>query len=313
MKIFRKIMLVLLAIVVISSIGGYFYFNNKFTPSENYLTVLGTSGKIPFKWVFDETNPNTALLLPVKLKGVTQIFYMQLDFGSPTTLFYSKAINSIQSQYPGAAHFKNDKKTIALEFNLGNMAISSHSFKTLNYGKTVEWKPKAVNIIGTIGTDLLEKRLITLRFNKNYCSFTNNNRLREGTSFNFEKRRILFPAKIGNKNLKLLYDSGTSGYELITGRKEWENYRLKKTETKTKIENGNSWGKTLTIVTAPSNKKIVIGKLEFKLSEVTYIKGTSKIQNLLMKFSGMQGMIGNKLFLNNTIIIDCKNEKFKIE
>jgi hypothetical protein len=32
-----------------------------------------------------------------------------------------------------------------------------------------------------------------------------------------------------------------------------------------------------------------------------------------MKLSGMQGMIGNKLFLDQKIIIDCKNEKFKVE
>jgi len=60
-------------------------------------------------------------------------------------------------------------------------------------------------------------------------------------------------------------------------------------------------------------KNIKIGNLQRQLSEVTYITGTSQLQNFLMKQSGMQGMIGNKLFLNHKLILDCKNEKFKIE
>lgn len=59
--------------------------------------------------------------------------------------------------------------------------------------------------------------------------------------------------------------------------------------------------------------KIRFGSKTLPLSEVTYIEGTSKAQNFLMKFSGMQGMIGNKLFLNRKMILDCRNQMYKIE
>jgi hypothetical protein len=162
-----------------------------------------------------------------------------------------------------------------------------------------------------MGTDLLEKRIITLNFKEGYCLFDVNENQDGFLAFKFEKRRLLFPSKIGNKNLKLLYDSGTSGYELITDKNEWQQYRIKNAETK--VETVNSVGNILTVITAPAQERIEIGASILNLTEVTYIKGNSAVQNILMRFSGMQGMIGNKLFLNHTLIIDCKNERFKIE
>ena len=309
MKIFKKISLAIFSIILISSIGGYIYFENKFTPPDNYLTIEGVSGNIPLEWISTESNPNVAILLPVKLDGISKVFYMQLDFGSPFTLFYSKTISSIQSKFSTEINFNKSSDAISLKFDLGKMTISSDKFKVLDYGEVADLE-NSNTIIGTIGTDLLEKKVVTLNFKDNYCLF-NDDQVTDGFSFDFKKRRILFPAKLNGKNLKLLYDSGTSGYELITDYSEWEKYRLKNGKIKT--DSGNSWGNTLTVNTAPAKQKIEIGNKNLNLSEVTYIEGTTKMQNLLMKLSGMQGMIGNKLFLDHQMIIDCKNEKFKVE
>lgn len=311
MKIFKRISLAILSIFLISSVGGYIYFDKKFTPPDNYLTTDGVSGKIPLKWISNESNPNVAILLPVKLEGISKVFYMQLDFGSPITLFYLKTIGSIKSQFSNEINLNKNSDIVSLKFDLGKMTVSSDKFKVLSYGEVANLDKEGINIIGTIGTDLLEKKLTILNFKDNYCLFSND-KLADGfTSFDFKKRKILLPAKINGKDLKLLYDSGTSGYDLITDHSEWDKYRLKNERIKT--EKGNSWGNTLTVNTAPAKQKIEIGNKNLNLTEVTYIEGTSKVQNLLMKLSGMQGMIGNKLFLDHQIIIDCKNEKFKVE
>jgi len=191
------------------------------------------------------------------------------------------------------------------------MMVSSKFFEVLDYGTKADFEnPDAQNIIGTLGTDLLEKRIVTLDFKNSRCSFS---KKREGSGFErfeFKKRRILIPAVIGNENLKLMYDSGTSGYELIMNKDKWEKYRK---GGEVKIDKGNSWEKILTVMTAASHQKIRFGSKTLQLSEVTYIEGTSKAQNFLMKFSGMQGMIGNKLFLNRKMILDCRNQMYKIE
>ena len=173
MKILKVTFLAFLATFLVSSVAGYLYFQKKFTPSENHLQVQGISEEVPIEWISNENNPNVALLLPVILEGISKKFFMQLDFGSPSTIFYSRSLNSIQSRFSTVPYSENDPRIISLKFHLGQMEISSNKFKVIDYGKEIDWEQKEVNIIGTIGTDLLERRLTTINFKKNYCSFSN--------------------------------------------------------------------------------------------------------------------------------------------
>lgn len=299
MKTFKKIALSLLIIFSGLLIGGYIYFECKFSPPANTLTVSGNSGNIPIKWSKDGENNYAALLLPVRLKNIDKILYMQLDTGSPTTVFYQKALESI--------HLKSIE-----DFTLDTMKVSASEFPTINYGKEMNFEnPTTPFIIGTIGNDLLEKRIVILDFKNKRCSFTDSINENGFSNFQFKKRKILIPAKIGNENLKLMYDSGTSGYELITHKEQYEKYRIPK--SKTKQEKGNSWGKILTIYSSSTNQKITLANTPLPISQITYIEGVPEIQQKLMKFSGMKGMLGNKIFLNHSLILDSKREKFSIK
>ncbi|EJG00333.1 hypothetical protein [Flavobacterium sp. F52] len=312
MKVFKKIAFVFLVIIVLFFLGGYFYFQKKFTPSENYLKISGIAENIPIKWISSNENSHSALLLPIEIKGINRTFYMQFDSGSPVTVFYKKSLESIVEKFQNQVKIDNENNTISTVFRIGKMNVTSNDFEILDYGEKISFdNPDAENIIGTIGTDLLEKRITILDFKNNQCSF--NEKIKEDsfTDFEFKKRKILIPSVIENENLKLLYDTGTSGYELITTKEIWQQYRNKNSAIKT--EKGNSWGNTLSVYSASAKKKIQFKNTTLNLSEVTYIEGTSSLQKFLMKRSGMQGMIGNKLFLNHKMILDCRNEKFKLE
>jgi len=312
MKLFKKIATVFIVILVLFLLGGYLYFQKKFTPPENYLKVSGIAENIPLKWISSNENSHSALLLPIKIKGNDHIFYMQFDSGSPITVFYKKSLESIAEKFHNQAKIDIENNLISTAFSVGNMNVLSNSFQVLNYGEKVNFNDtKIPNIIGTIGTDLLEKRITILDFRNNRCSFKEKIQEDNFTDFEFKKRKILIPANIEKKKLKLLYDSGTSGYELITTKEIWQKYRTRNSTIKT--EKGNSWGNILSVYSASAKKKMYIQKVPLNLSEVTYIEGTSDLQNFLMKHSGMQGMIGNKIFLNHKLILDCKNEKFKLE
>ncbi|WP_338841147.1 hypothetical protein [Flavobacterium ginsenosidimutans] len=312
MKLFKKIAVGFLAFIVLFLLGGYFYFQKKFTPPENYLKVSGIAENIPIKWIANTENAHSALLLPIKIDGINKTFFMQFDSGSPTTVFYKKSLESIAEQFKNQIKIDLENNQISTNFTMGKMNVSSNIFEVLNYGEKVSFEDsKAEDIIGTVGTDLLEKRITVLDFKNNQCSFTEKIKENDFTDFEFKKRKILIPSIIENKKLKLLYDSGTSGYELITTKEIWQKYRTKNSVIKT--EKGNSWGNALSVYSASAKKKIQFQKVILNLSEVTYIEGTSDLQKFLMKRSGMQGMIGNKLFLNHKLILDCKNEKFKLE
>ena len=62
-----------------------------------------------------------------------------------------------------------------------------------------------------------------------------------------------------------------------------------------------------------SSENIEFGNLIILLNQVTYVERFSKTQYYLMKFSRMSGMLGNRIFLNSEIYIDCKNSKIGIQ
>src|SRR3990167_8323913 len=92
MKILKKIVLTFLVVLVIAAVGAYIYFDQKFTPEKNYLTIENESGFIPFTWLGTEKN---VLLLPMHFLGDSATYYLQFDTGSPYTVFYLNSIKNI--------------------------------------------------------------------------------------------------------------------------------------------------------------------------------------------------------------------------
>lgn len=307
----KRILLLLAALLLIAAAGGYFYFDRKFTPEDNYLQVTGNADRIPIVWEGEGTAeaPRNALLLPVKLRGIPITCYMQLDMGSPVTLLYATPLQALRRQY--RQQMSAIAGTAKLDLQLGTMRIASDRFKIIPYGKL----PGASVIIGTIGTDLLEHRVLVMDLRNNYCSFIKNTpgpvAHRPYLPFEFKKRRIMLPAVIDGEALSLLFDSGSSAFWLIVDKKRWEKYRLP--GGRINKEKGNSWGRSLSIFTAAADKKIQIGNADLGLSTVTYIEGTSMMQRLLMKASGMQGMIGTQLFIGRVLVIDAQHRRFVVE
>ena len=297
MKTIKKIAVGILAVFAFSLLAGYFYFDRKFTPEENTLILKNESGKIPIQWV-DESK--SVLLLPIHFKGDSVTYYLQWDTGSPSTVFYKKAIQKIPK-------IQIQDHVAKCLFTIGNTEIQSEKIKILDFGK--ENDTARFKIIGTLGADVLEHRKTILNFKDNTIELNLKTipSYFRGKTFGFElkKRKIIIPALLNGKEEKYLYDSGSSAYELLTNQENWE--ELKTPNAKIEKEHGNSWGNILTTYTATSENKIDFGGTKIPLNKVTYVEGYSKTQYLLMKFSGMSGMLGKALFLNNEIFIDAEH------
>ncbi|MDF3027539.1 MAG: hypothetical protein K0S23_1846 [Fluviicola sp.] len=303
MKVLKRILLTFLVVLVLAALGGYIYFDQKFTPDKNYLTVENESGSIPLTWFGVEKN---ALLLPIHFERDTTNYYLQFDTGSPYTVFYSKSIKSI----PQISITKGVAKA---SFYIGKTKISSDTFKIYNSGDDTD--TNSLKIIGTIGTDILENRRTIINFKENYLAL---NLSKVPTQFKpnlfyfeFKKRKIILAGILKGEEESFLYDSGTSAYELLSNKEVWE--ELKLPHSKITIEKSQSWENVLTTFTANCKQKIIFNKQEVPLNHVTYVEGFSQIQYLMMKFSGMTGMLGNKLFLNHSLYIDCIQNKMGIE
>lgn len=304
MKIIKKIILTVLGLIIITGLGSYIYFDRKFTPEENYLTVDHESGIVPIQWSGKDKN---ALLIPIHFSKDTVTYYLQFDTGAVYTEFYSKAIANLKE-----ISIKDDRAAASLY--IGKTKITSRQIKISNTGSFPE-KNNPVKIIGTLGADILEDRKTLINFRNNYIVFNVSKQSNEFQNnlidFEFKKRKIIIHGKLKGKDEKFLYDSGTSAYELLTSKENWEILRLP--QSKVISEKAQSRPNILTTYTAKTNDIIQFKKKSIPLNEVTYVEGFSQTQYMLMKFSGMSGMLGNKLFLNHTIYIDCSKKKIGIE
>ena len=302
MKVFKKIAFGILTVLILMLAGGYIYFDQKFTPEKNYLTVKNESGNIPITWLGNEKN---VLLLPIHFSENPETYYLQFDTGSPYTIFYSNSIKNIKE-------IKTNNDRAKTSFLVGKTEISSSNFKIFNIEKGNQ--SDSLKMIGTIGADILEDRKTVINFKENYVSLNLKNVPKNFKNnlidFKFKKRKIIIPGVLKGEDRKFLYDSGTSAYEFLTYKEEWQN--LKSKSSKEKIEKSRSWNNILTTYTASCHQNIRFKNQEVPVEEITYVEGFSNAQFSLMKFSGMTGMLGNKIFLKNSIFIDCKDFKIGI-
>lgn len=303
MKLYKKLTFGFLSILMLILVGGYIYFDQKFTPENNYLTVKNESGNIPITWLGNDKN---VLLLPIHFDGNPETYYLQFDTGSPYTVFYSKQIKTIKE-------ISINNERVKTSFLIGKTEISSNRFKIFNKEKNEE--KDSIKIIGTIGTDILEGRKTLINFKENQVVFNldqiPNVFKNQLFDFKFKKRRIIISGNLKGEERKFLYDSGTSAYELLTYKEEWQN--LKTPNSKVKIEKEQSWNNVLTTYTSDCKENIHFKNIEIPVKQVTYVEGFSDAQFSMMKFSGMTGMLGNKIFLNNRIFIDGVDNKIGIK
>lgn len=303
MKVLKKIVLTFLVILVLAALCGYIYFDQKFTPDKNYLTVENESGFIPFTFLGTE---KSELLLPIHFEGDTTKYYLQFDTGSPYTIFYSKSIKNIRQ-------ISITEEVAKTSFFIGKTKIASDKFKIYNTGN--ENGNDSIKIIGTIGADILENRKTIINFKENNIVLNLSKMPSQFQTklfdFKFKKRKIIIKGFLKGQEENFLFDSGTSAYELLTNKEVWKDLKLP--NSKINIEKSQSWDKILTTFTANCNQKITFNNQKIRLNNVTYVEGFSQTQYSMMKFSGMTGMLGNKIFLNNSLYIDCTQNKMGIK
>lgn len=304
MKTIKRILVSVLILIILTTIGGFIYFNQKFTPEKNYLALKNASGSIPIQWIGDNKN---VLLLPIRFSDDSITYYLQFDTGAAYTEFYGNAIQNIKG-----IRIHHDRATAS--FYLGKTKLSSNRILVSNTGKSSD-NNSTIKVIGTLGADILEDRKTLINLKENCVVFnlpqTPEEFKNKLIDFTFKKRKIIIQAQLEGKDEKFLYDSGTSAYELLTSKEVWEKLKLPK--SKTVIEKAQSRDHILTSYTTKTNHVISFKNANLPLTEVTYVEGFTTSQYMLMKFSGMTGMLGNKIFLNHVIYIDCSQRKIGIE
>ncbi|WP_048825917.1 hypothetical protein [Hymenobacter sp. DG25B] len=322
MKLFFKILFSVLVFLLISGIGGYFYARQRFAAPANQLTVTGLPAATSFVWLADTMSkramPHAAVLVPVRLANCPRTCYLQFDTGAPYSVLYEKPLAALQARYPATrTSFRLAPDTVRnFGFTIGEGKVQARKLKVLPMGMvTMPADTTAPFIIGTLGTDVLDGRALILDYGQRRFNLVANvpNNLIAQTDFvpmAFTDRRILLTVGMQGESQQLMFDSGTSAFSLLTSRDNWEKLAMPGAPAHT--VNVNSFGRTLTAHTVPTAAALQMGQSEVPLQKVTHIEGTSMTQQLMMRFSGMGGMLGNEPFSTRTIILDSKGARFGV-
>ena len=320
------IFLVLLGIILIVGGFGIWKFNNTiFKDKPNYLTFISENKPIYFQWAANSTGsggydePQAAMIIPLKVKGLAHQFYMQFDTGSYHSFIYENDLKSLQKIGLDIKEVLKGKTRFVekLEFTAGNNHIIVSMIPILkNYGHTFDKNDTISKIgIGTIGSDFLIDKITSIDFKKQQIQFYNKrtetmNSLPEFTPFSFKGRRIMLPAIVNNKSYEFLYDSGCSAFGLITIKSRFEKYSDNNiSEIK---YDAKSWKEKIPIRSKFTNQLFTIGNANLKLKRVSYVDMYSFIQPIVTPFTKIGGWLGNQPFNESVLILDTQKEEFKV-
>lgn len=329
MKLFKRILLGLLIVIVFGGTISFFYFKNKFLSAPpNELTVSNLGQPFDFKWegysYNDKHNPYGAMLIPVHIPGVERTFYMQFDTGTPSTVLKYNPFLSINEKYDNLIKIDTiDGKVRAINtfIKVGTVNVKAASLGFVGMGKKINWSDTtAVDVIGSIGNDFMENNPLIMDFKNNKITLVDSlpqkpNRGNDYLPLTFDGRKIFLSAKLNKKPASLWYDSGSSMFELIVEESTfWE---LASPNEKKESFSINSWGRKVPAHNIQSNGEFQFGAVKIPLKTVTYTEWPNKMQAFVLKAANiggdLGGMTGNKIFLGKTLILDTPNLRYTVK
>lgn len=285
----------------------------------NHLLLPEQPFTIPFTWKADSINgkwdEHAAMLIPVRLDNCPQKFYMQFDLGVPSSLFYTNKMLAVRDRFAKVIDMNDTTaKLTTISFFTGKTKLLAREIALKQAGTDgINWKEGTTEIIGTLGTDLIDNRLVIIDYPGKKLLInvpgSDTGKLKMN-SLIYSGRRILFPSIIKGKRTILYFDTGSSAFELLTDKETAQSLSIHNAIPV--IFKVNSWGRTLEATSLPTNDSLQMGDLKLPVKYATFIEGASDSQIKQMMKLGIGGMTGNKLFIQSRLLLDLKNKRFAI-
>lgn len=195
-----------------------------FAPAK--VAIAEPRGEVPILWAsIARPAPlppldHAAILVPVVFTGVgDRVLYMQFDLGHSSTVLYANKWADLARR---ANLEDNGEQVATLRFGLGSLSVTASDVAIVKReGAGIDWTSEQVEIIGTIGADLIDGRVVVLDFSNDTILLSRDrNGLSVGAEkfqpFRFQGRRILLPAQFEGRETSVLYDSGSSAFSWLT-------------------------------------------------------------------------------------------------
>lgn len=314
-------------VILIITLSSCSVLRNKMTV-RTFETYAGFNSELiysPIHWEIDTfagiSIMKSAFYVPVKLQGIKDRLFMQFDLGSTRSMIYGKTLSAFCESYPT---LRNDT------INKGNYSIFKNANIAINDSQTLIAKriyvPKDLGqskidtnfiVIGTLGFDILGDKTLILDFKSDRYAIAENipNEMKSKVNYihnaDLNKFPIILPFRLGKKKIRLIYDTGSSRYPILTGTNRLK--RISKHRAIEQVDSVSRFGKMIQVYKPiETNDKVgnlTIGHLD--LGKVN-IYGVSLLNKFGLTGKYLYGLTGNEIFNNKILIINRKNNTFGI-
>lgn len=292
------------------------------------LSCIGCSKKqslewIPFNWEGDTISgkyiEKAFIYIPVKVAGLPSDFTMQFDLGTGRSMFYG---NSIEPYLAEFTPFANTLDSTSGLFRDICLKMGRVEFKEIdieyrkNFGEITprdSIHSKTPKHIGTIAPDIFRNKILMIDYKLNRLavsdSLPDEYKDLPAEKFELEGGIMKLPFRINGKDCKLLFDTGSSPFQLVTSKERA--LEISDSMITDSLSGPLWWGTEITFYGLDINKPVEFGGKVLKNSKVYYEK--NKLWDGIYKSFNVWGITGNAYFFDNTVIIDYKNKLFRVK
>lgn len=298
------------------------------------LAVHAQEGKIGwFKFQWEDATlsgkkvEKAAMMVPFEIEGVPHKLNAQFDLGAVTTMLYGNSIAPYLEKYKDVFSRIDTVNYCMLEgehcpyFKGLNLNLSGVHYPNVDmawfksYGDTLtvdSLNTPAEKHVGTIAADLCKGKVLVIDFpGQRICALDAlpadwENRVDYvPMEYLKEYNWIFLPLKINGKEEKVLFDTGSSIFPLLSTSKNV----LQIADTSHCVDSLaiSSWGEISNAYSYQPTVKIEFDKMDLSSHQVFV---SPMVSDEMLEGAGFWGIIGNRYFLNQTVVIDYKNNKF---
>ncbi len=253
----------------------------------------------------DRYYEKTAMHIPLRIEGLPYLFSFQFDLGCDLTTLYGENAKSVKQKHPAA-----DLEKPA--FTFGDLkANTPYCYIRESYGDPITLDTPA-NItpvtLGTIGADMFQGKVLIIDYpNERFsvCDTIPPALITTMTDITLDKHgRALLPMQLNGKNFKVLFDNGSSIFQLITAASLIDRFSKEPGMDTIRI---SSWGKLHNVIGRPLKDSFVLAgrHLANTMIYADYRENDGKDE--------FDAITGNALFFDKVVVIDFKNKKFGVK
>ena len=273
-----------------------------------------------FMWISDSLGnqyfDRAYIYLPVEIQGIPHPFTFQFDLGAHQSLVYDASIEPYLALYPEIKQ-KLDTASGFPILNHVNLVIDSQKFKDRylllrkddrNVLTLDSAKSHTVKHIGTIGADFFQNKVLIIDYQNERLAVTYQVPSDMASKASFvsmsldRQGRINLPFTVNGKERKVMFDTGSSLFQLVTSPQNWS--RVTSGQVTDSVLT-STWGEEYYVYGADIND-IYLGNQ--KLPKATCYKN-EYVADVLKEY-GVWGVTGNAYFWNNIVVVDFVNKQF---